>query len=297
MQRLSREYFFYKWSPRNQPAATIPPGRRLIVELWDNVKNTITTENDYGPEDLHAVNPATGPIFVDGAEPGDAVGVRIIDIQLGPVGHLQLFPQYGLLAGEVPSPATKLVPIRDGQAIFNDDIALPIDPMIGLLGTTPAEEGPYTIDCGDFGGNMDNKDVGIGSVVYLPVFVPGALIGMGDTHAIMGDGEVSCTGVEVDAEATVQFDLLKAFHISRPMIETPDAWVTTGFADSLDEALKIAGEDMARWLVRQIGVSLGEAVMLLSAIGDFRISQAVPDGAPGLNKSVRVRVPKEPVFS
>jgi amidase len=274
----------------------IAPGDRLVVELWDNVRNTIVTESDYGPEDVKQVNPATGPIAVVSAEPGDAVAVQILDIKLGPVGHLQLIPGYGLLAGEVPSPVTRLVPVEGDFAVFSDAIKLPIEPMIGLVGCTPAEEGYYTIHCADFGGNMDNKDVGIGSVVYLPVLVPGALIGLGDAHAVMGDGEVSCTGVEVDSEVTLQIDVLKRFEIERPIIETPDAWVTTGFADTVEDALEIAGGDMAHWIADRVGLGLGEAVMLLSAIGDFRISQAVPNGAEGLNKSVRVWVPKHPIF-
>jgi len=297
MRRLSRENYFYKWSPQNKPAVRLSTGERLEVELWDHVKNSIQTENDYGPEELELINPATGPIFVEGAEPSDAVAVRILDIKLGPIGHLQLIPGFGLLTGKVPSPVTKMVPLKDGRAVFEENIRLPLEPMIGLLGCTPAEEGPYTIQCGDFGGNMDNKDVRVGSVVYLPVLVHGALIGMGDAHALMGDGEVSCTGIEVDAEVTVQIDLIKGLRINRPIIETPDAWVTTGFSDSLERALAIAGEDMAHWLAEHVGLSLGEAVMLLSAVGDFRISQAVPNGAPDLNKSVRVRVPKEPIFS
>jgi amidase len=143
---------------------------------------------------------------------------------------------------------------------------------------------------------MDNKDVSIGSIIYLPVFVPRALVGLGDAHAVMGDGEVCCTGVEIDSEVTLQIDLLKGFTIKRPIIETLDAWVTTGFAQTVEDALEIAGEDMAYWIADRVVISLGEAVMLLSAVGDFRISQAVPHGAAGLNKSVRVRVPKDPIF-
>jgi amidase len=296
MPRLSREHYFYRWSRANPPALEISPGEQVTVELWDNVRNSIITEDDYGPEDVKQVNPATGPIAVASAEPGDALAVQILDIQLGPVGHLQLIPGYGLLAGKVHSPVTKLVPVEGDVAIFSDAIRLPIKPMIGLIGCTPAEEGFYTIHCADFGGNMDNQDVGIGSTVYLPVLVPGALLGLGDAHAVMGDGEVSCTGVEVDSEVTLRIDLLKGFTLRRPLIETPDAWVTTGFAQSVEDALEIAGEGMAYWLVDRVGISLGEAVMLLSAIGDFRISQAVPHGAPGLNKSARVWVPKDPIF-
>jgi amidase len=296
MHRLSREHYFYRWSRENQPALEIVPGERVTVELWDNVRNSIVTEDDYGPEDVKQVNPATGPIAVSGAEPGDAIAVEILDIKVGPVGHLQLIPGYGLLAAKVQSPVTKLVPVEEELAIFSDTIRLPIKPMIGLIGCTPAEEGYYTIHCADFGGNMDNKDVGIGSIVYLPVLVPGALVGLGDAHAVMGDGEVSCTGVEIDSEVTIQIDLLRDFTIKRPIIETSDAWVTTGFAQSVEDALEIAGEDMAYWLADRTELSLGEAVMLLSAIGDFRISQAVPNGAPGLNKSARVWVPKDPIF-
>jgi amidase len=296
MQKLSREHYFYQWSRKNRPALEISPGEEVVVELWDNVGNSIVTENDHGPEELEKVNPATGPIAVVGAEPGDTLAVQILDIKLGPVGHLQLIPGYGLLAGEVTSPVTKLVPVQGDFAVFSDVIKLPIEPMIGLVGCTPAEEGYYTIHCADFGGNMDNKDVGKDSIVYLPVLVPGALVGLGDVHAVMGDGEVSCTGVEIDAEVTIQIDLLKGFAIKRPIIETPDAWVTTGFADSVEAALEIAGEDMAYWIADRVGLSLGEAVMLLSAIGDFRISQAVPNGAAGLNKSARVWVPKAPIF-
>jgi amidase len=296
MKRVSRDYHFYKWDPANPIAIEIEPGEVVLVETLDNTGGQIKTESDFGPQGIDDVNPSTGPIAVRGAEPGDTVAINVLGIDVGSAGHLVLIPGFGLLWDRVESPKTKILPIEGERAIFSSSIHLPLNPMIGTIGTTPAGDPVGTIFSGNFGGNMDNKDIHSGSRVYLPVFLPGALIGVGDVHAVQGDGEVCCTGVEIDAEVTMSVELLKGESIRWPRIETADYWMTVGVAATLEEAMEIAGEEMAELLVERIGITLSEAVMLISAVADFRINVAPPHAGLGVPVSIRVKMPKEVIL-
>jgi amidase len=145
--------------------------------------------------------------------------------------------------------------------------------MVGVIGTAPAGDGVATADPGPHGGNMDHNDVCVGARVHLPVFVPGALLAVGDVHASMGDGEISITALEIPAEVQVRVDLLKREGLARPWIEFPDRWITTGDGAGAADAIRTAAEEMARLLMRRLALSADEAYMLLSIRGDARVSQ------------------------
>lgn len=291
MQRISREHSFFLWDAARAPAATISSGETVEIETWDNVGGAISAESDFGPETVDNVNPTTGPIAVRGAQPGDALAVTVEEIRLDDHGHLQLIPGAGLLADRVESPRTKILPIENGHAIFSPELAIPLRPMIGVIGTTPVEP-IHTISAGDFGGNMDNPDVRAGVVVYLPVFVAGGLLGVGDLHAAMGDGELCCTGVETSGSVVLSIDLIRDARLRCPVIDTGDAWMTVAVGTTADDAIETAASELAERLAATLGISLGEAVMLISAAADARICQALPNRAPGLGATVRVVMPK-----
>ena len=166
-----------------------------------------------------------------------------------------------------------LCEIADGMVVFNDRIRFPVRPMVGVIGTAPPGEGIGTLHPGPHGGNMDHNDVRVGARVHLPVFVPGALLSIGDVHASMGDGEISITALEVAGEVRVRVDLEKGAALRRPWIDLPDSWITTGDGPTIADAIRVAAEEMARLLMGRLGLSADDAYMLLSIRGDARVSQ------------------------
>ncbi len=280
MYRITQEHIVYSLDKSYPPVLNIYPGDTVLFETHDARTGTIQTESDLlDHPHPRGMNPATGPVFVHGAEPGDSLRVQIEKVKLADVGFLAVKAGVGLLAHRADRFVTKIIPIRDGIAHFSDRIKFPVRPMVGVVGTAPSGEGVSTGYPGPHGGNMDNNEVKEGAAVHLPVFVPGALLGVGDVHASMGDGEVSMVGFEICAEVTVTVDLLKGETIARPWIETPDGyWVTTG--DDLDpeQAMRIATEEMVNLLMKRWSLSFEEAYMLVTARADLQICQACQPG-------------------
>jgi amidase len=181
--------------------------------------------------------------------------------------------------------------IVDGMVVFKDHLRFPVRPMVGVIGTAPAGEGVGTDRPGPHGGNMDHNDIRVGARVHLPVFVPGALLGIGDVHASMGDGEISITALEVCGEVTVRVDLVKGEDIARPWIEFPDCWIATGDGPLISDAIRVACEEMVRLLRRHLGLSVDDAYLLLSIRGDVKVSQcADPSVLPATARVVMPRL-------
>lgn len=274
MLRIARDKIHYSLDKAHAPVAVIDPGAELLFETWDARTGTIGSERDLldtphpdGP------NPATGPVFVRGADPGDALAVQILDIALGTRGYTGTRPGQGVLGHTISAHRTKLCEIADGMVVFDDRIRFPVRPMVGVIGTAPPGEGIGTLHPGPHGGNMDHNDVRVGARVSLPVFVPGALLSIGDVHASMGDGEISITALEVPGEVRVRVDLEKGAALRRPWIDLPDSWITTGDGPNIADAIRVAAEEMAHLLMRRLGLSADDAYMLLSIRGDARVSQ------------------------
>ena len=274
MIRIGRDQIVYSFDRRHPPVATIDAGTEVCFETWDARTGTVLSERDLltrphpkGP------NPATGPVAVRGAEPGDALIVEILDIALGSRGFTGIRPRLGVLGHLIADYRTRMLDVVDGMVVFSDRIRFPVRPMVGVIGTAPAGDGVATLHPGPHGGNMDHNDVRVGARVHLPVFVPGALLAIGDVHATMGDGEISITALEIPGEVRVQVDLAKGEGIRRPWIEFPDCWITTGDGPGIAEAIRVAADEMAHFLMRRLGLSADEAYMLLSVRADARVSQ------------------------
>ena len=277
--RLTRDQIVYTLDKAHAPVLTVESGAVVVLETYDARTGTINTNDDLldHPHPVGA-NPATGPIDIVGAEPGDSLAVEILDIQLAEEGFLAVKANIGLLGDRAGRFVTHMMPIRDGYAHYNERIKLPLRPMIGVIGTAPAGEGVPTGDAGPHGGNMDNRYVVVGATVHLPVAVPGARFALGDIHATMGDGEITMIGLEICAEVTVRIHLRKGEICYRPWIETDEAWITT--ADHLDPviAMRMAAEGMVALLQDKLGVGFDDAYMLLSAQGDVNICQMCEPG-------------------
>ena len=277
--RLRRDRIAYRFDKSLEPVLEIDPGDRVTFETFDARTGTIRSDEDILDRPHPAgSNPATGPVLVRGAGPGDGLYVEIESIELADAGFLAVKKGEGLLAERAGRYATRIVPVVDGVARFGD-LRFPVLPMVGVVGTAPAGEPVSTSFAGPHGGNMDNKHVGAGARVHLPVAVPGALLGLGDVHAAMGDGEITFIGLEICAEVTVRVQLARGAGTKRPLVETADHWITTGEGDSLAAAARLAAGEMVDLMQQRLGLGFEEAYMLSSAVVDVQICQCCEPGA------------------
>lgn len=274
MVRISSENHVIVMSASNTPCAISKPGETIVFETMDAFGGQIKSENDlFSSVGWDRVNPATGPLFIEGAEPGDCLKVDIVDIRCTGKAKMIISPGFGIL--EAAGEKSFVFDLSDGKVIFDEKIHLPVNPMIGVIGTAPAGAGIPTGTPGVHGGNMDCTLITKGTVVYLPVNVPGALLAMGDLHAVMGDGEVAVCGAETGGEVTVKVDVIKLFDAPYPMLMTTDQVVTIASAAELGDASKAASGNMREFLVHAAGIEKDKANLLLSLAGNLRICQVV----------------------
>jgi len=288
MIKIAREHCIHKMSKDNPPVAIVDSGSEIEFSMYDAFRNQVTSK-EQGIDSLNwdVLNPATGPVYVNDAKAGDVLKVTIKNIEVDSSGVMAVIPGAGLLGDKITAPEVKIIPIEDGFAKFND-ISIPIQPMIGVIGVAPAGEPIPTGTPNSHGGNMDNKLITAGTALYFPVFVDGALLAMGDLHAVMGDGEIIVTGVEIPGTVTVCVEVIKGHSISNPIHETDTHFYTIGSALDLLDAVKIATEEMHAIVMKQLNLPFNEAGMLLSLVGDAQIAQVVD---PLL--TARFRVSKE----
>ena len=274
--RVEGQTVYAMWG-KNRPGWKVKSGSELTFVTRDCFDNQLLGE-DARLEglDWEAINPATGPVWIEDALPGDVLKVTIQEIRVAEFGTMAAIPGNGVLGELVKENVLKHIRVRDGIAEFSPGIRIPCSPMIGVIGVAPA--GEEAIPCGEpgsHGGNMDNTRIGAGTVLYLPVFQEGALLAMGDVHACMGDGEIMVTGLEIPAEVDVQVEVLKGVSIRNPMLETREACYTIASDEELEKAVFSAVYDMTQVVMRQLDMSLEEAGMLLSAMGNLQFCQVV----------------------
>ncbi len=292
MRTINRDKIVYTFGPENKPVAKIAQGESIIMKTHDCFAGQIKTEKDLITEvDFSRVNPATGPLEVEGANAGDILIVDIQDIQVGSTGFMVAIPEEGAFGSRIEKSSTKVVHVSDGAFHFNSSLSFPVQPMIGVIGVSP---GDYSVPCGEIGdhsGNMDVKVVTKGARVYFKVRQKGALFALGDVHAGMGDGEAVICGVEIPARVKIRLNVLKApeYLPERPVVELYDRFITItiGHGPSLDDAAHSALYDMLDLVCLKTGMSVNDAGMLISAVGDLRVCQIVDP-----QKTARVEMPK-----
>ena len=252
-------------------------------QIPQRLKDVDAAVTDRGP----GAHPLTGPIWVEGAEPGDVVEIRILDFEiLHPFGLSYFLPGSGTLPDDFPYAYLRLTPIdiASGSARFTPDITLPLAPFFGSMGVAPSPlMGRMSSNPPDHhGGNIDNKDLVAGTTLLLPVHVPGAMVSFGDAHALQGDGEVALTALEVSVSGVVQIILHKDRSLVRPRAETPTHFITMGFHPDLDEAARMATREMIDFLVEEQGLTREDAYILVSLAVDLAVTQLV-DGTKGIH--------------
>ena len=287
MLTIKRDTVVYAMSPDNAPVARVNSGDTLAFETMDCFSGQIAKPEDkLGALDWSRINPATGPVYVEGAQPGDTLKVEILRIDLAPQAATVESPDSGVTGLAAKEEHTKILPVGDGKVVFNETITLPECAMIGVIGTAPREGAISTGTPDMHGGNMDCKRIGAGATLYLPVNVDGALLAMGDLHAVMGDGEVCVCGAEIAGEVTVRVTVIKGQPLPLPFLVTKDAAMAIYSAPGLDAAAEGTTLRMRSFLINAVGMKPHEAGMLLSLAGDLRICQCVDP-----NKTCRMEVP------
>jgi amidase len=290
---VGRDQITYHFGPDLTAVTEIDSGEVVIFETLDASSGRIRRASDIAEytktRDPDRVNPATGPIAIRGATPGDELRVEILEIELGEVGWARLTPGAGVMRQELTELHGMIFRVEGRDLVCESGLRFPSRPMVGVIGTCPAAGRFPTGLPGPHGGNLDFNDVTVGTVAHLPVFVPGALFALGDVHASMGDGEVSGTAVEISARVRTRLELVKQADATRPWFETAEDWFTYGTATDLEEAVRLAVAEMASFLERRLGLSRPEAFLLVTARGDVRIGQSA---RCGIDQTVRVLFPK-----
>jgi len=284
---IPRTALVYSFSPKNKPVEKVVPGELVLFKTIDALGGQVKDESfTLDKIDWSRVNGATGPIYVEDAEPGDTLIVEILDIKIHDKGVLVVVPKYGALGHINFNPKVKLVNIREGIVYF-DNLHIKANPMIGTIGVSPAEEEIPTGSLGRHGGNMDSKDVSSGTKLYLPVFVKGALLAIGDLHAVQADGELCVSAVEVSGEVLVRIGLIKGKQPKWPILETKDYYAILTCGDTLDEACRDASEVAVKAISSARNIPFEEAYMIASLVVDLKINQVVDP-----KKGVRAIIPK-----
>jgi acetamidase/formamidase len=274
------------WDRELPPIATIAPGDEVTVETVEASGGQLTagsTAADVPGLDFGRVNPVTGPFRIEGARPGDALVIDILDMSVGEWGWTACIPGFGLLAEEFPDPHLRISTIADGRAELLPGVSVPVVPMVGTIGVAPPEPGPHSVvPPRRWGGNLDIRHIGPGARLVLPVGVEGALLSLGDAHAAMGDGEVCGTGVETDATVRLRVDLRRDAAPRTPIVETHprtqrtgSALATTGVGPDLMEAAKEATRALVKEVTNRTGLSTADAYLLASIAADLKISEVV----------------------
>ncbi|MCL4425874.1 MAG: acetamidase/formamidase family protein [Firmicutes bacterium] len=275
MQIVSKDKLIYSYSPNHAPVATVLPGEEFQVETHERfsrgegLRDIATTKQD-------KVTAVTGPIQVEGARPGTFLRVDVEKIELTEdFGVILAIPGHGAFQDRIKTPSIKVVPFVKGTAQFSESIQIPLHPHVGRLATAPASGTWPTAAPGPFGGNMDNTHIREGSRVYLPVFVDGALLSLGDIHAAMGDGESNISGIETSGRVTLKCEIIEGLNITHPMVETAEEIMTTADAPTLDQAAEQALEAMRTFLEEKVGLTFNDACMLISVAANLRVCQIV----------------------
>ena len=287
MKNLNRDQVIYTMSREHRPVLTVKSGETVTVHTYDCFKDRLVPEgSSFDSLLFDELNPATGPIFVEDAKPGDTLRADILDISLVPLGVTEIDPEFGCLAKLVKKPVVKRLPVENKKIIFSPRLSLDLKPMIGVIGVAPADRDIPTDTPDSHGGNMDCTQIKTGSSVYFPVSAKGALLSLGDLHACMGDGEIGGCGVEIAGEVTLKLTVIPAYQKPYPVVVTDTEVMAVASCKTVDEAWQKAVEYLHDYMVSETELTSDEAVMLQSIAADLSICQTVNP-----NKTVRMSIP------
>ena len=306
--KVERDTFHYLWNKKHKPVVHVKSGDPVKFEVNEVASWQITKEskkNDLAKLNEKKLYPLSGPVYIEGALPGDALAISIEKVKTSDWGWSAILPGHGLLP-EFKKPYLWIWDLSsdDGYANFARGIKVPLRPFCGVMGVAPRKSGSFSVmPPGSHGGNMDIKHLTEGSKLILPVWNKGALFSVGDMHATQGDGEVCVTAIECPGEVTLRFDLIKSAKISSPRYFTHSGkepkegshFVTTGISPDLMDASRQAVRNMIEHLSRHHNLSREEAYILCSVAADLRIHEIVdsPNWVVGLGMPLRIFASQE----
>ena len=286
------EDYSYVFNPYREPVARVKPGQRVVIHTEDAFESRIKTTEDLPSQALATakfLNPQTGPIYVEGAEPGDTLAVQMEDIEPNRDYAVSCYVPYfgGLTSTLLTRTLQEALPEKvyvwnlheddGGRYLLNEDIGvrLPWEPFVGTIAVAPDLEAISALSPGPFGGNMDVPDVRPGNTVYLPVWNEGALFYTGDCHARQGQGELCGVALEITSRVTVSFEIIKSGGIEWPRIESEDRLMIVGSARPMEDAARIAYTELIGWLEDDYGFSRLDAYQLLTQAGGLYVGNMV----------------------
>ena len=275
------------WNRQNKPVLTVRSGDEITLSAPDAANGEITPEStseDIGRINYRRLDPLVGPVYVEGAKPGDALKIDVLNLKPLGWGWTALLPEFGLLWDEIQDPLIKIWRDLDrGFVEMPNGARFDLHPMIGCIGVAPAEDGDFaSITPTNAAGNIDIRYLGAGSTLIVPVFTEGALLSAADGHALQGEGEISGTAIECPMEMSLKVEIIKNAGLDAPEVLTKDTFpategyrIFTGIGPDLMEAAKDATRRCIGPLARAQGISELEAYSLLGVVGELRIHEIV----------------------
>jgi amidase len=273
MKRVTRNQLCTTFSAHNAPVLHVQPEETFVMETNDRF---VTYEGPRSsPEAMETLKTMAGPVYVEGAKPGDTLKIEVLDVTLPlDYGWIAVTPGRGPLGERITEFRKTRVQITPQGVVFHGRLTMPIRPMIGRMGLAPAEGAKGSNERGAFGGSMANRQITTGSTVYLPVFHAGGLLTIGDCHAAMGDGEATGSAVECAVDATLRISLEDRFRVHRPLVTNASEVMTTGEGETMEAATKMAIHAMADLLGDRLGLDAADAAMLIASAADVRTGLA-----------------------
>jgi amidase len=268
MQKISKDHIVRTFDATHAPAARVRPGEVFAMETNDRFREW----HDAKAWPMEQLTVMTGPVFVEGVQPGQVLTVDILDVRpTQGFGYVIAIPGFGMFKDKVEF-RKKIVPIEGNRVRYSDSITLPFAPMVGKIGVAPASGSLPSNASGVIGGTLTNTQIGPGATVFLPVFAEGGLLTIEDVHACMGDGEAAASAIEMAAEVTLRCGVASELRLARPLVVTRDEVLTLGEGETVEAAAQVALDGLTNLLMERTKVDLTEAAMLVSIAADVRIS-------------------------
>lgn len=283
---LSEKCIHKTWNRKQKPLLFIKPGDQVTISSPDASNGEITrtsTTVDIAKIDYRQLDPLVGPIYIEGASPGDALEIEVLDLKILSWGWNACLPDFGLLSDEITDPYLKIWELDRDHIEMPNGAKFKLRPMIGCIGVAPGEDGDYaSITPTNAAGNIDVRYLGAGAKLYVPIFNEGALLSAADGHAIQGDGEINGTAIECPMEMSLKINLIKNAGIEAPEILTGDTFaaeegyrIFTGIGPDMMTATRDAVRRAIAPLARSQNVSELEAYAMLGLVGELRIHEVV----------------------
>ncbi|MGV3463894.1 MAG: acetamidase/formamidase family protein [Heyndrickxia sp.] len=288
MKVFGKDHYITSFSAQNEPKYFVELGETFQVETHDCYGGVFISDSQLRTSvKIDYINPATGPIFINGVKKGDILCVEIKNIELNSQGVMVLYPGMGTLGERVKVEDTKIISIVNETVNFSQHLQFPVRPMIGVIGVAPLDGEVLCESPGDHGGNMDTKYITSGNKLYLPVYHDGAYLALGDLHAAMGDGELDGSGIEIGGKVTLKVTRIEKQPLALPIVETKESFMFIASEKTVEKASEKGMIAAVEAIQAKQSLTFNDAYRLLSALCDIQISQLVN---PLI--TVRINVPK-----